>query len=148
MNWVEKYMRIPYTQEGSSFQGCNCWGLVKLIFQEEKDIQLPGYVGISASDILRAAKQFKKDAGIPPWQTVIEPGQEQPFDVLVMRALNEGHAVNMHAGIVTEFGMVVHLEARQDVSHVPFRDSPRGRQHYTLKNRVVGVFRHEALTCS
>ncbi len=38
-----KYVNIPYKYKGRDFNGCDCWGLVKLIFKKEKGITLPDF---------------------------------------------------------------------------------------------------------
>ncbi|GAG38784.1 unnamed protein product, partial [marine sediment metagenome] len=38
-----KYIDIPYLHKGSEFSGADCWGLVKLIYKEEKSIILPNF---------------------------------------------------------------------------------------------------------
>jgi len=38
-----KYTNIPYKYKGSDFNGCDCWGLVKLIMKEERNIILPEF---------------------------------------------------------------------------------------------------------
>lgn len=41
MAWSDRYLGISYVSSGSSFDGCDCWGLLCLVFHEELDIQLP-----------------------------------------------------------------------------------------------------------
>ena len=38
---LEKYINIPYKHLGHSLDGADCWGLVWLIYKEEKNIELP-----------------------------------------------------------------------------------------------------------
>jgi len=40
----DKYIGIPYLHNSSSFSGCDCYGLYKLIFKEEKNITLPSFI--------------------------------------------------------------------------------------------------------
>jgi len=43
-----KYIEVPWDEKGSdgSFSGSNCYGLVRLIYQEEFGISLPKYEGV------------------------------------------------------------------------------------------------------
>ena len=40
------YIGIPYMFQRASFNGCDCWGLVRLFFSRELEISLPDF-GIS-----------------------------------------------------------------------------------------------------
>lgn len=40
---IAKYIGIAYTQGHASFDGCDCWGLVRLFYQTELAISLPNY---------------------------------------------------------------------------------------------------------
>ena len=39
-----KYIDIPYKHNSSDFLGCDCYGLIKLIYKEERNILLPSYI--------------------------------------------------------------------------------------------------------
>jgi len=42
MNWAN-YVGIPFADHGSSAEGVDCWGLVRLVLAAEKGWQLPSY---------------------------------------------------------------------------------------------------------
>jgi len=42
----EKYINIPYKQGGREEDGCDCYGLVKLIYEQERSIKLPDFKDI------------------------------------------------------------------------------------------------------
>lgn len=42
-SWTAKYIGIPFVSKGSSFAGCDCRGLVRLVLAEEAGIKIPGY---------------------------------------------------------------------------------------------------------
>jgi len=43
VEWAKKYVGIPYVMHSSSIDGCDCYGLVTLIFENEFGIKLPKY---------------------------------------------------------------------------------------------------------
>jgi cell wall-associated NlpC family hydrolase len=38
---TSKYIMIPYKNKGRTSEGCDCWGLVRLVYMKEFDIILP-----------------------------------------------------------------------------------------------------------
>lgn len=41
-----KYLQIPYKIFSSDLNGCDCWGLVQLIYKNEHNINLPDFPNI------------------------------------------------------------------------------------------------------
>ncbi len=145
MHWAEKYMTIPYDLEGSSFKGCNCWGLVHLVLLAEKAIKTPTYSEITGKQIRRIKRAISGAQGTPPWQHRVELGEEKPFDTIIFKGLVRGREFEMHTGIVTEQGKCIHIEKGAAVSHVPFYNSKLHKCNRILFNRFVSMFRHEEL---
>lgn len=143
--WAEKYMTVPYVSNGNSFAGVNCWGLVSLVLKTEKGIEVAEYNGISAAEIRKISRSIRNAKGIPPWQTIIPVGSEQPFDVVTMKGLVGGHPLEIHVGIVTAPGICLHIARKLGAVQLPFRDSPAGRMHRMFENKITGIFRHEQL---
>lgn len=42
-SWTQKYVGIPFQSSGREFSGCDCYGLIRLIFQNEYCICLPEF---------------------------------------------------------------------------------------------------------
>lgn len=42
-SWVEQYLAIPFKERGRTREGVDCYGLVRLIYQERRGIELPSY---------------------------------------------------------------------------------------------------------
>lgn len=40
-SWTQKYVGIPFVSGGRDYDGCDCYGLVRLILGNEYQIQLP-----------------------------------------------------------------------------------------------------------
>ena len=79
---TSKYLEIPFVDGGRDFGGCDCWGLVALVFREEFGIKLPDYF-ISALDTLSIAGAVYEAVASPRWTRLKAP--ESPC-VVVMRA--------------------------------------------------------------
>ena len=41
--WTRPFIGIPWRAGGSDFDGCDCWGLVRLVIAERTGIVLPNY---------------------------------------------------------------------------------------------------------
>ncbi len=41
--WAERYLQIPFCEKGRSRAGVDCYGLVRLIYQDQRGIELPSY---------------------------------------------------------------------------------------------------------
>ena len=131
MNWSDKYTGIPYQDESSSFGGCDCWGLVRLVYQNELGIELPDYGRRpleSAVAYLRRAKRLIEQESFR-WPRAVSP---QPFDVVLVRNGKCFH----HMGVVSKLGYFLHCDEDID-SRVERCDAP------IWKHRIAGFYRHD-----
>lgn len=142
MIWVNDYMRIPFVTDGRDRRGCDCWGLVRLILREQAGIEISDYAGTSTEDVRTVNRNMASDSAQPPWQCVIEPGQERKFDVVLMSRTirtDRGAAnVPMHVGLITEPGWMIHTEKHVNTTHVRM-DGPG------VQRKVLSIHRHEQL---
>lgn len=128
--WNEKYIQLPYISKGRTFEGVDCWGLVRLVYQHELGIQLPSYTedyesaehGESAG---AAVRQYSQE-----WLN-IERGKEQAFDVVVINL--KGHP--MHCGVVVRPGVMMHILKDSRVTMESF-------EGMLWKKRVHGIYRY------
>lgn len=134
-SWVDKYVGLRFKDGGRTFEGVDCWGLVRLVYQEELRIELPTYGEISAADLARVAEAVTDNHDIDPW-VAVEVKDARPFDVVVMRFYGQKRIG--HVGLVTGDGRtLLHTERRLDAALVPLG-------HLTIKHRIVGLRRHKS----
>jgi len=131
-DWTQ-YVGIPRLPHGRDRDGCDCWGLVRLVYASECGVALPSYAGEyvgleERAEIARLIRDFR-DAG--PWRKV--KGAPVPFDVLVFRVAGEG----AHVGLAIDAARMLHVH--RDHSKVELHD------HRPWSTRLVGAWRHEAL---
>lgn len=91
---VERYIGIPWAEDGHTFDGCSCWGLVQLFFYVEHQVVLPD---------LRTEPVEKID-----W-VAVEPGHEQTGDVALFRSA----PMDRHVGVVVGTGKMLHVETHR-----------------------------------
>lgn len=67
----ERYLDIPYKDGGRDWDGCDCWGLVRLILAEERGIVLPSFSDVTdLSSFLEVRRMFKEVDSPGDWDLV------------------------------------------------------------------------------
>lgn len=103
-NWTDRFIDIPFKPDGRDRSGCDCWGLVHLIYRERLGIELPDYRGIftdqSLATLRRVAEVMNQNR--ESWQKVDTP---QPYDVVMMRS----GKYTWHVGIVVSKNYMLHI---------------------------------------
>lgn len=138
MEWAAKYVGIPFVESGCDWKGCNCWGLVRLVLRAERDIDVPTYGEIFAADLVAAARAMRRDSVVAPW---VQVGAPQPFDVVLMTAMEGRDRLIGHAGIMSSGIEVLHVEKATHAVNVPIT-------HPRVRYRIMGFYRHSALEAS
>lgn len=140
-NWPARYVGIPFADNGHSFLGCNCWGLVHLVLDTECGVVTPSYGEISASQLLAATKAMREGRKDDTWLSVMS-NAIKAFDGVMMRSMTDGGSrVENHVGILadTSEGLrVLHVWKATAACLMPL-DHPR------IKHRIVGFYRHREL---
>ena len=140
--WVSRYFGIPFIDRGLTRDGCDCWGLVRLVILEQTGVKLPGYPEIGRGATLAKLRTIFAAADGPEWLEM-HPAQETAFDVVLMKGLveHEGskHQRPIHIGCVVEPGTLIHIEEGCEVTVVDYRSHPR------VTHRVTGFYRHHKL---
>jgi cell wall-associated NlpC family hydrolase len=129
MHWSTRYLGTPYLDHGRTLAGCDCWGLVKLVYEMDLSIELPSYAGgyVSTDERAEISSLISENKQIGPWQLVTEPA---PYDVAVFRrGLHESHV-----GIIAIPGRMLHIP----YDHAKIEDYRTGR----WGQRLTGFYRH------
>jgi cell wall-associated NlpC family hydrolase len=127
----DRFVGIPYADKGRTIDGCDCWGLLRIVYRHFVIAELPSYSDqyVTAEDRVALARLIANE--LDPWEE-IEPGSERSLDAVLMR---EGRFPR-HVGIVTEPGKLLHVSSDGICSVIErYRDGQ-------LKNRVVGFYRY------
>lgn len=137
--WAEKYVGLPFADQGHTRVGVNCWGLVHLVLKHEAGIDVPTYGELSAADLLAAARTFRTDSVGKPWSKVEAP--LGVFDVVLMSAMIDmprARRMPGHVGIMASPTTMLHVWAATNACLMRL-------EHPRIRHRVLGFYRHQAL---
>ena len=131
--WAGKYIGLPFLEKGRTADGADCWGLVRIIYLDEFGIYLPSYVESykDTSDAAEIGHLFRSQS--PRWLK-IQPGEEQPGDVIVLRM----HGQPMHVGVVVGDKQFLHVTKHVDGVLEKYRSM-------VWAGRVLGFYRHKEM---
>lgn len=131
--WWRKYVGVPYKDFGRSTDGCDCWGLLRLVYAEEFGIELPSYIGGYESP--RAGRGLGtligQEVDNNPWGAVLR-NTERSGDAVLLAL----RGYPCHVGIVTAPGDMLHVTRGIDAVVESYRGSMWAR-------RLKGVYRYE-----
>lgn len=106
--WVNTYTGIPFVDHGRDRLGCDCYGLVRMVFFDQRGVDLPlltaGYEDTKQREDI--AEMFQRQPLLIGFEQVLL-GQVQPFDVLVIRQMG----FDCHLGVVASPGIMLHTES-------------------------------------
>lgn len=132
MDWVNKYIKIPFVEHGRVEEGCDCWGLIKVIYEKELGIRLPSLLEYKdTKDRISISSLVSSEEKLIQWKQ-IPSGEEKEFDVVVFRILN----VPTHVGLVYKKGSMIHCEKGKGTYLTDYN-----KEHH-WKKRLYGTFRH------
>ncbi len=108
--WAGHYIGLPFKVKGRDRAGMDCWGLVRLVLNEQYGVSLPSFA--DGYDDVRSSMDAEKIGGMISasaaaggvWNPVIA-GQEIAGDVVVVRM--QGHP--MHVGLVLGDAQMLHI---------------------------------------
>lgn len=113
-----KYLRIPFKIRGCDWDGCDCWGLVRLWYQHKLGIILPdesdGYSNIKDSD--EVGEVVRRN--MPEWDRIEQPKKNA---VILFRP-----GITWHIGILLDESRMLHCSSGKGTTIERFM-SPRWR---------------------
>ena len=129
--WWNKYVGIPFINRGRTRDGLDCWGLVRLIYEQERQIILPSYLDLyqhtqQQKTITQAIAVHKTDE----WREVENPKE---FDVMLLKMAG----YPMHVAVCTKPGYMIHCSEGAGTVH---------QQYGTMlwpRSKISGFFCHE-----
>ncbi len=128
--WPNHYTGMPWADRGRSRAGCDCYGLARIIYQEELGVSLPDYLGYASTEELgEIAALIDGAQQLPMWVPVSGPAVA--FDLAVFR---RGRLAT-HIGVVVRRGLMIHM-ADEDCAKIEAYDSGR------WSHRLTGHWRH------
>lgn len=140
--WAAKYIGIPFVDGGRDMDGCDCWGLVRMVLRDRANIDLPSYSGIAAEDGRAVRDEIRRSALSDQW-VEIEQSQALPLDVVEMRGRVDTGGLTRsavtHLGIVVDRNKLMHVEDGTNVIIQPFNGP-------LVRERIRRFFRHRRLT--
>lgn len=100
---ITQYVGVPFQDQGESWDGADCYGILRLIYSQDLGIEIPSFKASCYNtkaifmDYLRQVSQF--------WERVETP---QPYDVVAMAHDPAHPKVVQHFGIYVGCGKILH----------------------------------------
>ena len=140
-SWITRYIGIEFGDKARSIESCDCWGLVRLVYKERLNIDLPLY-DISESDHLNVEDALVTAHNNGTWIQVMT-GHHREFDVCEMsipvKIAGVWEFPPLHVGVVIGNEWILHAER---MTH-----SRLSRIHdRRMSSRILGYWRHKKLT--
>lgn len=129
--WVMDYLGKPWINGASGPDAFDCWGLVRHIYRERLDIDLPA-VDVDAHRPLAVRHAFAEGAKAHGWEEV-EACPEADFDVVLMGQAKHPH----HVGLAVAGGILHSVEG----IGVIYQDTASLRRHGW---RLLAAYRRSA----
>lgn len=132
--WVRDYMDIPFEDHGRAKQGCDCYGLVRLIFWDQFGIDLPlltaGYKN-TITDRKQIGKLVNMYKALLDVDEVTTP---QLGDIAIIIRMGEP----CHVGLMVTKLLLLHTEA-------PGGPRLANIKHVYLRGQIEGFYRYRGL---
>lgn len=126
--WHNKYVGLPYKDNGRDLSGVDCWGLARYVYNKEFNISLPSfsfnYDGEDRERIQELIAQYREG-----WEEITE--DYKSGDLVLFRMMG----YESHVGIITEYPYFLHARDKADSSIERLNSA-------NWKHRVIGVFRY------
>lgn len=129
--WTMQYLNIPFVDKGRDRKGLDCYGLVRLVYQEQRMLTLPSYTeSYTTTADLEEIQALAQREFLARWRPI--PHEDaRVFDGLVLRI--DGDPI--HFGLVLDDQWFLHT--MRDIWSKPDRWKSLGWKH-----RVAQVMRY------
>lgn len=126
---ITKYLGIPYKHKGDDKAGVNCYGLIRLFYKQEFNIDLFDYRYDENWD--KKGFNYIQEKYRSQWQKIDKP---ESYCAIGFRL--PGHKIEHHLGII--------LPDLNNFLHSPLNQSSRieSLTHPTWGKAVTGYYRH------
>lgn len=105
--WWNNYSHIPFEDHGRDERGCDCYGLVRLVYRDRLGVELPllldDYDHTRQREILD--RLIKGNALLLGFQRV-DLAELRPLDVLIVRQAG----ADCHLGVLVTNNLLLHIE--------------------------------------
>lgn len=130
-----KYIGLPFEEKGRGPSAYDCWGLLRLVFDQEFGIRLPSFTEdyVSVEDSKHISSLIAGNIN-DEWAE-ISFGDEETGDGILM---TQG-GIPRHVGVVVSPGFVLHTERKTGSIIEPYNSSK-------LRPRVMAFYRHISRT--
>jgi hypothetical protein len=103
MSWASDYIGIPFVDHGRTFGGCDCYGILRLVYRCELGIELPSYDDVYES--------VKDGAGLSGnWNAVKHQWRQIPEPCEFAAAMFRFHSGRLHVGVMIDAERMLHVE--------------------------------------
>jgi cell wall-associated NlpC family hydrolase len=130
---VTEYIGLPFCSGGREKTGLDCWGLIRLVYQEQFNIELPIYKGMDGEKSEAREIAACVHEHISEWIEV-ERGHEQEGDIIILRI----NGWPMHIGVIVKKDFMLHIMKGMNVVMEKYT-SPMWNK------RIFGIVRHKEL---
>lgn len=134
LTWTNDYVGIPFSLDGRTRDGLDCWGLVCLVYQEQHGVTIPSYEGVFRDNepgtMLTIHKLMIEQR--KQWRVV---GHIKPFDLISLRTGR--HA--FHVGLAVDAARFIHADDKAGACIIEGINSP------LWANRIECIHRHNSL---
>lgn len=156
MHWSTEFVGLPWMERGRTRAGIDCYGLLRLPFEEKKGLSLRSYDGeyLSTSERDEIAVLLGGGTAIPPWVPVNDGTDPESlrgalrskerrawaercgalareFDMIVFQRAG----IDAHVGLVVDRGRMLHISETTE-SRIERFDTDRWLP------RFAGLYRH------
>jgi cell wall-associated NlpC family hydrolase len=126
--WVKKYIGIPFVSNGRTAEGCDCYGLVRLVLNNEYGVVLPELSDdyTDAVNIEETKRLFEEKRPVLASEKIDNPAEKA---VVIITE----HGAPAHIGIFAGGGYILHTGIK--TGSVCQRES-----HPGLRGRIEGYY--------